>query len=706
MSTDWLRRTVLPWLMWSGSLAGAGALWCGMQRISAIGYVVSVDYTVSVARAGRVDELMVEVGDRVEAGEVVATLDAAESEAELAILAAEREKILAQLGAAKVAAVALESDTTRGLDQSLSSAELALRSAQSRRKVKSAELGAMSAQIRRQRELVDQRMADRRELDALTIQQATTSREVEAMDSLISQLVGEVASARGRRGAATTNAPELAVEPLHAELAILARREELLALRREELVLRAPSDGEVREVLVRPGEVVSPGSPVLTLVALGGPRVHVCMGEAQAEEVRLGESTLLYPRGRDAEPLQGHVTALEEHVGQLPIRCWRDPQAPEWGREVTVTVDADVPLRAGQSFRVAFASGAAEAPAEHKTAEMASSAREGNARALTTTAARRSVNAKVEKVAADAVTPRAMLVPVALAERSRLEPSGLLWWPERDRFILVSDDTGTLTEQEHAPWLFTMTRTGQVDAEPLRLTGVEGVSDLESIAPGPEGSLYILASQSLSRKGKRPPERQLFARVTLDANGGTIIKAVQFADLLVAAGPEVQQRLGVADLAELDLEGMTATAEGGLLLGLKAPLGARGEALIWRLGRPDRLLAGEGLGASELALWGSVPLHVTADGAEVSGGIADMLELADGSLLIGATAAAVDPKEQSGSLWHVTERARLSAPHQVAIFTGLKPEGIGLAPDGAAIVVVFDTGDETPQWLELPWPAR
>ena len=133
--------------------------------------------------------------------------------------------------------------------------------------------------------------------------------------------------------------------------------------------------------------------------------------------------------------------------------------------------------------------------------------------------------------------------------------------PERDRFILVSDDTGTLTEQEHAPWLFTMTRTGQVDAEPLRLTGVEGVSDLESIAPGPEGSLYILASQSLSRKGKRPPERQLFARVTLDANGGTIIKAVQFADLLVAAGPEVQQRLGVADLAELDLPAV-GTADG------------------------------------------------------------------------------------------------------------------------------------------------
>jgi multidrug resistance efflux pump len=108
------------------------------------------------------------------------------------------------------------------------------------------------------------------------------------------------------------------VEPLHAELAILARREELLALRREELVLRAPSDGEVREVLVRPGEVVSPGSPVLTLVALGGPRVHVCMGEAQAEEVRLGESTLLYPRGRDASRCRGTSRRSRSTSGNCP----------------------------------------------------------------------------------------------------------------------------------------------------------------------------------------------------------------------------------------------------------------------------------------------------------------------------------------------------------------------------------------------------
>jgi hypothetical protein len=250
-----------------------------------------------------------------------------------------------------------------------------------------------------------------------------------------------------------------------------------------------------------------------------------------------------------------------------------------------------------------------------------------------------------------------------------------------------------------------MTRAGAVDPEPLQLTGVEAVSDLEAIAPGPGDSLYLLASQSLSRKGKRPPARQLFARATIGAGGGEVTQAVQLADLLVAAGPEFQQSLGLADLADLDIEGMTASADGGLLLGLKAPLGARGEALIWRLGRPDRLLGGEGLAAAELAPWGSAPLRVLADGEEVAGGIADLLELPDGSLVIAATASGTDPREQSGSLWHVSGRARLSTPRRVREFAGLKPEGVARSPDGDALIVVFDTGDATPQWTEVPWPA-
>ena len=44
-----------------------------------------------------------------------------------------------------------------------------------------------------------------------------------------------------------------------------------------------------------------------------------------------------------------------------------------------------------------------------------------------------------------------------------------------------------------------------------------------------------------------------------------------------------------------------------------------------------------------------------------------------------------------------------AAPRRVRSFPGLKPEG--LAQSGAALVVVFDAGDDTPQWMEQRWPA-
>ncbi|MEZ4450387.1 MAG: HlyD family efflux transporter periplasmic adaptor subunit [Nannocystaceae bacterium] len=700
---EWLRRRVLPWAMWGGTMIAAASLWCGLQRVSATGHVVRVDTGVAPARAGRVASLEVEVGDLVRAGQVIATLDAAEVEAELAILAAERQRIEAQLGATQVGAEARESATTRDLDESLSSAELALRAAKARRKVKSAELSAVSAQVKRLRDLVDARMADRRELDALVVRQAGARNEVDAADSLISQLVGEVASARGRRGALDPASTDVAAEPLKAELEVLDRRQDLLELRRDELVLRAPSDGEVSAVLVRPGEVVGAGAPVVTIVGAGGPRVSVCLSEVKAAEVTIGEATKMTPRGKGAA-IRGHVRAIGAHVGQLPSRCWRDPQVPEWGREVTIAVDEGASLLAGQSFHVVF-EGTLASEAERagdRAPVAAASATE--ARASDADAAAEDTEATTRP--GEGAPPALMTIPGPLAERTRVEPSAALWWPSRGRYLVVSDDTGLADRDEHAPWLLTLAPGGALDPEPLVLGGIDEVNDLEAIAPGPSDSLYLLASQSRSRKGKRPPSRQVFAEVKVDASGGVVTGAVHLADLLAAADPEVREALGVADLDALDLEGMSASQDGGLLIGVKAPLGARDEALIWRLGRPDRLLADHSLAAAELRLWGTVPLRVRADGAEVAGGIAELLELPDRSLLLASTASGIDPTTQSGSLWHVRSRARLSAPFRIREYEGQKPEGLALGPDGKTILVVFDAGDETPLWQELPWPAR
>jgi hypothetical protein len=150
---------------------------------------------------------------------------------------------------------------------------------------------------------------------------------------------------------------------------------------------------------------------------------------------------------------------------------------------------------------------------------------------------------------------------------------------------------------------------------------------------------------------------------------------------------------------------MTATAGGGLLIGLKQPLDAEGHAPLWHLPRPDALLAGESPTAAGLRRIGAVSLQVEADGESRPGGISELLELPDGSLLIATTASGADPPRQDGGLWHARGPDDLAGARLVRRFPGLKPEGLALAPDGAAVVIVFDTGAAAPQWMELPWPA-
>jgi hypothetical protein len=78
--------------------------------------------------------------------------------------------------------------------------------------------------------------------------------------------------------------------------------------------------------------------------------------------------------------------------------------------------------------------------------------------------------------------------------------------------------------------------------------------------------------------------------------------------------------LGLTDTQHLDIEGLTATARGGLLLGLKEPLDERGEAVIWHLPGPDALLSGgtaaeAGLSASAPSRCASAPTASTRPAA-------------------------------------------------------------------------------------------
>jgi hypothetical protein len=370
-------------------------------------------------------------------------------------------------------------------------------------------------------------------------------------------------------------------------------------------------------------------------------------------------------------------------VDQVPLRCRPDPRVPAWGRDVVIALERPAALLPGQAFDV---------------------------RLEATPAAPTGARAAAPAPAEDA--PRPIAVPPELAALTRFEPSGAVWVPRLARYVVASDDTGVGGKggTEHLPWLFTMDARGALDAEPLRVSGVDALNDLESVAAVGE-RLYVLASQSYSKGGKRRASRQLFARLEPDrdsSRGYRATGAVRLAELLDAAliaDPTLAGSLSLADTRGLEIEGLAEAPGGGLLIGLKAPLDAAGRAILWRLRQPDRLLDSGRLADGELGPWGSVRLTAERDGAVTAGGVADLLRLPTGALLIAATPATGDGA-QSGSLWQVARpEGGVLAATRVRRFDGLKPEALALAPAAGRLVVLFDRGGEPATWLEMPWPS-
>ena len=671
-----LRTRLLPTTIWLATVVVVGYLWHDVgSRAPILGFAHGVETKVSATVQGRVSTMAVDVGQEVIAGQIIAALDPRDMDAEILVEESELIRLDAAIRAASARASQRSLATARGFDQAGDSARVAQARATADMQVKVAELKTLSAQRKEMAAMVARGLVVKRDLAALELRHATLTRRVAAARKTVTLLRSQSASARSRRKALPQNSVALAVAPLQAEKKVCENRLERLRKRRAGLVLRAPMGGRVSEIMKRVGEVVSAGQPLVTVVSKKASRVIACVYEKQAMDMRVGRKVTLYPRGWSDRTFKGHVMAIGPIVDQVPARCRPQRRQRAWGRDMFIQMDEAADLVPGLAFNVSLE----KKPLLHKYASAAPVER-GKDR------------------------PSLMSVPAPLKSVSRFEPSGLIWVPRLARYVVVSDDTGHKGRNKHVPWLFLMSMKGRVDPKPLALNGVEKVNDLESIAQGADSALYVLSSQSYSKKGKRKGSRQLFARLEPWGLSYRRYGSVRLAELLDAAGSETLSRLGISDTRELDIEGMTAYA-GGLLLGLKSPLSADGKAIIWQMKHPARLVASGRLSEAGLGMWGKVKLSVKADGRQVPGGISELLALPDGSLVVASTASNINPTSQDGTLWRVsrTEEGPLNQ-RLVRTFPGQKPEGLALSPRAGRLTIAFDAGPSIPSWVEIPWP--
>src|SRR5690606_9406319 len=94
-----------------------------------------------------------------------------------------------------------------------------------------------------------------------------------------------------------------------------------------------------------------------------------------------------------------------------------------------------------------------------------------------------------------------------------IEASGLIYLPDLDKFLVVSD------ESEKNPVLYLMDSAARIEKS-LPIRGLDKMDDMEAIAADSTGDLFVLSSQRRSNKGTLPEKRTLLA---LGSRNGEIL---------------------------------------------------------------------------------------------------------------------------------------------------------------------------------------
>jgi HlyD family secretion protein len=266
-----------------------------------IGTVDANEVIVSSRIAGRIQTLAVDEGDDVKAGELIATIDSED-------LAAARQAAEATAASQKFklqGASDTERQTRGGTSSQVTNAEAQLRSAQ-------AALVQAQAQYEHQN-------ADTSRTVALAQQGIMSYQARDEASTALHAAQATVDSAKANVGAAEASLNVAVANTIQAQTAartVLATHSDMqnaqAMLDQAQVQLGyarvvSPISGKVNVRAARQGEVVSPGTPIVTITDLTQTWVYAPLPETEADSVQLGDSLrVVMPSGAT---LQGKVIA-------------------------------------------------------------------------------------------------------------------------------------------------------------------------------------------------------------------------------------------------------------------------------------------------------------------------------------------------------------------------------------------------------------
>jgi HlyD family secretion protein len=249
-----------------------------------IGTVDANQVIVSPQTAGRISKLLVDEGSQLKQGDLIATLDPSELEAQARAAAATIDALRSQVAATEATREATQGSTT----SSVANAQARLESTRAQLVQAEATLQRVESDSRRAIELAKQGVASQQESDQaaanLKAQQAVVASLQKQVDAAQADLNTAVANTHQAHAAESTVASTRA-QLLNAE-AQLKEAEVRLGYTK----VYSPVTGTVSVRAAREGEFLTPGQAIVTVVDFTDTWVRAPIPETNADHIGIGDT--------------------------------------------------------------------------------------------------------------------------------------------------------------------------------------------------------------------------------------------------------------------------------------------------------------------------------------------------------------------------------------------------------------------------------
>lgn len=290
------------------------------------GRIEGDDSAVATKQSGRLSEVRVREGDAVRKGQVIATLDDAQLRAAVSNARAKSQAAAAQVAVleAQLRRAELSGDQAKvDVQGRVSQAEGELAAAQAQVAQAGAAYRLAASTARMDSALYATGDVSQLQRNQAVSQAQQTAAELGAADRRMQAARGALTAAQANFANAPMRAEEVAA--VRAQLAqqrsvIAAARAELNAAQAnlDDLTIRAPFSGTVMVRAVEPGEVVTAGTPVITLLDLDRVYLRGFVPEGEIGRVKIGQSARIRLDSDNKHAIDAYVMRIDPQAMFTP----------------------------------------------------------------------------------------------------------------------------------------------------------------------------------------------------------------------------------------------------------------------------------------------------------------------------------------------------------------------------------------------------